>query len=400
MDQSFQAIQISDKVYWVGAIDWELRNFHGYLTSRGTTYNAFLIVADQVTLVDSVKLPFMDEMMSRIASVVNPSDIKHIISTHSEMDHSGCLPRLSHIVNPNTIIASVQGKQALQQHFHWDTEVRVVKDGERIQLGGVNLRFIETRMIHWPDSMFAYLEDDEVCFSNDAFGMHLASTERFIDQLDESVIRYEAAKYYANILLPLSNLIAKTLDRLSSLNINFNIIAPDHGPIWRNGCESIVDLYKEWSEQQPQSKVVIAFDTMWQSTAKMAHAIADGCSALGVTTKLMPLSGSHRSDVATEILDAGALIVGSPTINGQVYPTVTDLMGYIKGLRPKNMIGAAFGSYGWNGFAVSELEKSLNEAGIEVVEAGLRIKYVPDQPSLLQANKLGKSVAVKLLDRI
>lgn len=396
MSQPYQATRISDRVYWVGAIDWELRNFHGYLTSRGTTYNAYLIVDDQVTLVDSVKAPYMDQMMTRIASVVNPSQIRNIISNHAEMDHSGCLPKLIHLINPDRVIASAQGEKALQQHFHWDHKIQVVKDNESVALGNAKLRFIETRMLHWPDSMFSYLEGDGILFSNDAFGMHLATAERFADQVDQTVLRYEAAKYYANILLPLSNLIAKVPGKLDSPDIKFDIIAPDHGPIWRKEPNQIVRWYIDWAAQKPTAKAVVVYDTMWQSTAQMARAIGEGLSVDGIKVALMPLSGFHRSDVATALLDAGALIVGSPTINGQLYPTVADVMSYIKGLQPKNKIGAVFGSFGWNGLAIKLLESLLNEMGIESVEESLRIRYVPDQQSLAECRAFGSRIAEKL----
>jgi flavorubredoxin len=397
MSQPFQATQITDRVYWVGAIDWELRNFHGYLTSRGTTYNAYLIVADQITLVDTVKAPFMDQMMARIASVVDPSSIRNVISNHSEMDHSGCLPKLIHMINPDRVIASAQGEKALQQHFHWDQKVQVVKDNESVALGDAKLRFVETRMLHWPDSMFSYLEGDNVLFSNDAFGMHLASAKRFADQVDKTVLRYEAAKYYANILLPLSNLIAKVPAKLDSPDLKFDIIAPDHGPIWRKEPLQIVKWYVEWAAQKPSSKAIVVYDTMWQSTAQMARAIGEGLSRDGISVVLMPLSGFHRSDVATELLDAGALIVGSPTINGQLYPTVADVMSYIKGLQPKNKIGAAFGSFGWNGLAINQLENLLKEMGVEAVEESVRVRYVPDQRALAQCRAFGSRIADRLM---
>jgi flavorubredoxin len=396
MSQAFQAVRVTDRVHWVGAIDWELRSFHGYSTPRGTTYNAFLIVADEITLVDTVKAPFMDEMMSRIASVVDPSEIRSIISTHAEMDHSGCLPRLLHTFHPERLVASAQGEKALREHFHWDRQVQVVKDGERLPLGAATVKFLEARMLHWPDSMFAYLEGDGVLFSNDVFGMHLASAERFADEMDGAALRYEAAKYYANVLLPFSPQMAKVLDKLRSSDLEIGVIAPDHGPIRRQQPEQVLELYSRWAAQQPTRKAVVVFDTMWQSTARMARAIAEGLAAGGIAVKSMPLGGSDRSDVAAEILEAGALLVGSPTINNQIYPTVAGLMVYLKGLRPRNLVGAAFGSYGWNGQAVAKLDEALLEMGVELTEEGLRVCYVPDQEALAECRSFGTRVAAKL----
>jgi len=396
MSQVFQAVEVADRVHWVGAIDWELRSVHGYSTPRGTSYNAFLIVADEITLVDTVKAPFMDEMMSRIASVVDPSEIRNVISTHSEMDHSGCLPRLLHTVRPERLIASVHGEKALRQHFHWDHEVQVAKDGERLPLGNATVRFLEARMLHWPDSMFAYLEGDGVLFSNDVFGTHLASVERFADEMDGALLRYEEAKYYANVLLPFSAQMTKVLDKLRASDLEIGVIAPDHGPIRRQQPEKILELYSRWAAQQSTRKAVVAFDSMWQSTAQMARAIAEGLASAGIAVKFMPLDGSDSSDVAAELLEAGAFLVGSPTMNNQIYPTVAGLMVYLRGLRPRNLVGAAFGSYGWNGQAVAKLDEALLEMGVELAEEGLRVCYVPDQQALAECRSFGSRVGAKL----
>jgi flavorubredoxin len=396
MNQAFQAIKVTDRVYWVGAIDWQLRDFHGYSTPAGTTYNAFLIVADEITLVDSVKAPFMDEMMSRIASVVDPSEIRNVISNHAEMDHSGCLPQLLHSIRPQRLIASAQGEKALREHFHWSHPVQVVADGERLSLGNAGLQFLDARMLHWPDSMFSYLEGDGVLFSNDAFGMHMASSERFADEVDESALLHEAAKYYANVILPFSPRVTKVVGKLRASGLEVSTIAPDHGPIWRQRPERILELYLRWAAQQPTRKAVVVFDTMWQSTARMAHAIAEGLSAGGIRVKVMPLDGTHRSDVAAELLEAGALLVGSPTMNNHMYPTVADVMTYLSGLRPKNLVGAAFGSYGWNPKAVADLEQALQAMGVELLEPGLRVCYVPDQEALAECRCFGAKVAARL----
>jgi flavorubredoxin len=393
---SFEATKIAENVYWVGAIDWELRNFHGYQTSRGSTYNAFLIVDERVTLVDTVKAPFVDEMLARIASVIDPQKIDVVVSNHAEMDHSGGLPRVLDLLRPSTVLASPNGVKALQSHFHWDREIQGMKDGTSLSLGANTLRFFETRMLHWPDSMFSYLDELGVLFSNDAFGMHLASAERFADELDPWILDFEAAKYYANIILPLSPLVSKLLERVPHLNLNLKLLAPDHGPIWRQDFDRIISAYARWAEQRPTRKAVLVYDTMWHSTETMAHAIAEGIYRGGARPVLMPLSGSHRSDLATEILDAGALLVGSPTINNQIYPTVADALSYLKGLNRKNLVGAAFGSFGWNAKAVPLLDAALQDMGVQLLGEGLRVNYVPDAEALAACRALGERVAARL----
>jgi len=398
MTEALQAIQVADGVYWVGAIDWDVRDFHGYRTRRGTTYNAYLILADKVTLIDTVKSSYFDQMMMRIASVIDPRKIELVVSNHSEMDHSGCLTRTIHVVEPAEVFASKVGCKTLAAHFRRACQVTAVDDGQQLDLGNVKLSCFETRMCHWPDSMVSYLHERELLFSQDAFGMHLASCERFADELDRDILDREAAKYYANILLPLSSFVLKALKRLGDLGVPLSIVAPDHGPIWRTkeDIDRIIGDYARWAEQKPAKKAVVLHDTMWGSTAKMALAIGEGLAAAGATVKLMSARACHRSDVVAELLCAGALIVGSPTINNNVFPSVADVMTYIKGLRPLNLAGAAFGSYGWSGEAPRHLHAILKEMGCSVVAEPLRINYVPDEAALGRCRKLGERIAAQL----
>ena len=395
MAASFQAAKVTDNVYWVGAIDWAVRDFHGYATRRGTTYNAYLVMADRATLIDTVKGPFFGEMMGRIASVVDPKKVDVLVSNHSEMDHSGCLPQTIDALQPAEVVASKNGVRALKAHFHTNHEITPVDNGQTLSLGNMNLTFIETKMLHWPDSMVSYLDADELLFCQDGFGMHLASAERFADEVPWWLMESEAAKYYANILLPLSPLIEKLLATIPKLGVPISVLAPDHGPIFRTADDigRILGLYGKWAAQEPTRKVVITHDTMWGSTDLMARAVADGVVAGGGTTKVMKMRAHHRSDIATEVLDAGALVVGSPTINQQLFPTVADVLTYLKGLKPKNLVGASFGSYGWSGEATPCLDGLLDDMGITRVADGLKVQYVPDADAMAQCYELGKQVA-------
>jgi flavorubredoxin len=399
MAETFSAVAVTDRVYWVGAIDWSIRNFHGYRTSRGTTYNAFLVLADKVALIDTVKAPFQAELLGRIASVIDPGRIDYIVSNHSEMDHSGCLPQVAAAVGAEKVFASRQGAKALAGHFHGGVEVVEVADGEQLDLGGERLSFFETRMCHWPDSMVSYLHGEKLLFSQDAFGMHLAATERFDDELPDWLLEHELAKYYANILMPLEGPVARALEKLTGAGLDFRIVAPDHGPIWRRGFRRVLELYGRWSRAERTNKAVIVYDTMWKSTELMARAIADGLAAGGTSAKLMPLSGAHRSDVAAEVLEAGALVVGSPTLNNTMFPTVADVLCYLKGLRPKGLIGAAFGSYGWSGESVKHIAAALDEMGVEQVAEPVKARYVPTAEDLAACRRLGAAVAAKLTVR-
>lgn len=396
MKETFEAVKVTETVYWVGAIDWNVRDFHGYSTSRGTTYNAFLVLADKVTLVDTVKAPFRDELLARVSSVIDPGKIDYIISNHAEMDHSGCLPEIIETVKPEKVFASPMGVKALADHFHADLDITEVKDGDVIDLGGRTVTFLETKMLHWPDSMVSYLNEEKLLFSQDGFGMHLASSERFDDELPLPLLEHEAKKYYANILLPFSRQVLKVLDRLSEAKLEFDIIAPDHGPIWRKNQARILELYRMWAGQKRGVKAVIVYDTMWGSTEKMAKAIADGLTTAGSSVKVMKLRAAHRSDIATEMLDAGALIVGSPTINNNIFPTVADILVYLKGLKPVGLIGAAFGSFGWSGESIKQVEELLEGMKVEIAGEALRAKYVPEGEMLAACRKLGETIAKQL----
>ena len=399
MKNIYKAVKITDKVYWVGAIDWSVRDFHGYLTSRGTTYNAYLILADKITLIDTVKAPFREEMMSRIASVVNPEDIIYIVSNHSEMDHSGCLPETIKALQPEKVFASAMGVKALGEHFRGDSDIEAinaVKTGDTIDLGNMSLQIMETKLLHWPDSMFSYLPEQKLLFSQDGFGMHLASSSRFADEIAENLLYYEGAKYFANILLLYSDRVLAALEQVQKAGMVIDVIAPDHGPVWRKDIDKILNWYTKWAEQVPEKKVVIPFATMWKSTEFMAQAIAEGVSSQGITVKQLPLSGNHRSDVATEILNAGALIVGSPTINNNLFPTVADMLCYLKGLKPRNLIGFSFGSYGWSGESINHLDKELTDMGVKITGPGIKSKYVPDNNILEVCYNRGAEVGARL----
>lgn len=398
MNNAFAAIKISKSVYWVGAIDNDIRDFHGYSTARGTTYNAYLILGEKPILIDTVKPKFFSEMLARISSVIEPEKISYIISNHAEMDHSGALLSIIGVAKPEKVFTSKMGMVALKAHFHQQLELTEIKSGERFNLGDANFTCIETRMLHWPDSMFTYFANDKILFSQDGFGMHLATYKIFAEENEQSILRHEAMKYFANILMPYSSFVSKLLGSLPNLDWDIDVLAPDHGPIWHNhsNISWIMNLWQKWAKKEPTDKIVICYDTMWESTAKMAHAIADGVMQEQGSLKIMPLASSHRSDVATELLEAGALIVGSPTINNQIFPTVADILCYLRGLKPENLLGQAFGSYGWSGEATGLLQEELKAMKISLVNDPVKTKYIPDGSCLELCKNLGKDISRKL----
>jgi len=240
------------------------------------------------------------------------------------------------------------------------------------------------------------LVEDKLLFSSDAFGMHVASVERFADEIPESVLEYEGGKYFANILLLYAPLILKLIEKVKTLGIELATIAPDHGPIWRKDAGKIVGCYAKWAEQKPTRKAVIAYDTMWNSTGAMARAVEQGLVDGEATAKVMHLRADHRSDVVTEVLDAGALIVGSPTLNNGMFPTVAELLCYLKGLKPKHLIGSAFGSYGWSGEAVGQIAEELEGMQVALAADPVKAKYVPTDVDLQSCRNLGLAIAKAL----
>ncbi len=392
-EKHMKPIEIVKDIYWLGVIDWNIRDFHGYSTYQGTTYNSFLIVDEKITLIDTVKKEFADELIASISQIIDPKKIDYVISNHTEMDHSGGLPRVMHRIGEDTpLYCSKMGHKNLSMHFSQEWNYQPVENGGELSLGKRTLTFLETRMLHWPDSMFTYVKEDKILFSSDAFGQHYAGIERYDDEIGEAIMPH-AKKYFANILLLYSPLILKLVEKVSEMGLAIDMICPDHGIIWRENPSKIINAYVEWSTQKPKRKAVVIYDTMWHSTEIMAEAIVEALGQEGVNARLMHLRSCHRSDIITEVLDAGAVIVGSPTINNGLFPTVSDFLTYMKGLKPKNKVAAAFGSYGWSGEAVKLINQEFEEMKFEIIDPGTRIQYVPDDKGLDACHNLGEKIA-------
>lgn len=393
--------ELAKGIYWVGAIDWDVRDFHGYSTYQGTTYNAFLIIDEKVTLFDTVKSSHKDEMLRNLRAVIDPKKIDYIVVNHVEMDHSGSLPALMELIQPEKLICSPMGHKAILDHFHRpDWPYEVVKTGSEISLGQRTIQFLETRMLHWPDSMFSYIKEDGILFSSDAFGQHYATSERFDDQVDIAEVMHQSAKYYANILYLYAPLIKKLLATVAEMKLDIKMIAPDHGVIWRSHMGKIIAAYDQWSRNQAGKKALVIYDSMWHSTEEMAHAVEEGLRETGISTRLINLKVHHRSDVMTEVLGAKAIILGSPTLNNGLLPRMAGFLMYMRGLKPANKFGASFGSFGWSGEAVGLMNAALEDMKIEVIEEGIKVKYVPNQEHLEECRNLGRRVGQRVLDSL
>jgi len=388
-------IEVSKGVFWVGAIDWEIRDFHGYATPKGTTYNAYLIVDEKIALVDTVKEPFREELLARVAEIVDPAKIDYVIVNHLERDHFGSFAQVMEVAKNAKVYASERGKKGIVDVYGDRWAVTGVKTNDRLDLGAKTLRFAEIPMLHWPDSMVTYVEPDNVLLSSDAFGQHVACSQRFDREVDRHALLEDAKTYYANILMPFSPLVQGLLAKLPSLNLAPKIIAPDHGLIWTDPG-TIVDAYGRWSKFEAKDKIVIVYDTMWESTEKMAHLIAHGAMDEGVEVKVFHLRKSPNSEAINEIQDAKALLVGSSTLNLGLFPTVGGFLYYLKGLKPKNKLASAFGSYGWAGGATKEIMARLKDMELELVEPALDFKYPVTKEQEKECVEFGRRIAKRV----
>lgn len=390
-------VEIKDGIHWVGVVDWDCRNFHGYARSaKGTTYNAFFVKDEKNVLIDTVKADNLDKFLCNVSQMCKPEEIDYIVVNHLELDHSGCLEKLVEIAKPEKIFVSPMGGKVLDTFFDTkDWPIHIIKSGEEISIGKRTLRFYETRMLHWPDNMFTYIPEDKMLISSDAFGQNWATSERFVDELDKNSVERRMAEYYANIVNPYSPQVIKTLKSLGELNLDVDMLCPDHGLIFR-GAEDVkfaLESYASYANQEVQNKAVIIYDTMWHSTENMAEAIASGIADGGCSVRIMSVKANHHSDLMSEAFKSAAVLFGSPTHNNGILPGVADALTYIKGLRPQNKIGACFGSFGWSGECVKILTQWLEDMKMDVIEPGIKVKNRPDHDTYKECYELGLKVA-------
>lgn len=377
------AIEISPKVWWVGGIDWNERLFHGYTTERGITYNAYLIMDEKVTLIDTCKATFSDELVQRISQVVDPAKIDVVITNHVEMDHSGSLPVI-HKIAPNAQIYASAGAGVNEVRAHFGIEATPVKSGDTLCIGERTLTFVTTPMVHWPDNMVTYSDVDQILFSNDAFGQHYATTKRFDDENDLCEIFKQAKKYYANIVWPYGMQAHKALEAVKGLDLK--MIAPSHGCIWRSHIDEILEKYEAWTTYQTEEKAVVVFDSMWHSTESMAREICDAFIAEGVSAQLVDVKTTHISDIMLYMCDAKYVAVGSPTLNSNMLPTIASFLTYMRGLSPKNeqRIGLAFGSYGWAPLGPKQVYAELENAKFQLPVPVVAQQWIPSEENLAE----------------
>lgn len=392
--------KITDKVTWVGKVDWELRKFHGdeYSTHRGSSYNAYLIRDKKTVLIDTVWMPYDKEFVAKLKQEVDLNDIDYIVANHGEIDHSGSLPALMREIPDTPIYCTANGVKSLKGQYHQDWNFVTVKTGDKLELGDTTLTFIEAPMLHWPDTMFTYMSGDNILFSNDGFGQHFASESMFNDSVDTGELYAEAIKYYANILAPFSSMVTRKINEILGMNLPISMICPSHGILWKDSPMQIVNQYLKWADSYQENQITIIYDTMWNATRKMAEAIADGIRLADpdVKVKLFNSSRTDKTDIITEVFRSRAILMGSPTVNNGYLYSIAGILELIREMKFKKKKAAAFGSYGWGGEAVKLMNEELQKAGLEVVDNGFRVNWVPDETVLAQLRTYGSDLAKKL----
>ncbi len=396
-----KSIEIKPGIFWVGAIDWGVRDFHGYVTPNGTTYNNYLILDEKVTLLDTVKEDFSKTMMDNIRNIVDPGKIEYVIINHIEPDHVSSLDKVMELAPKATIFITSKGKQGLDRHYDTSSwTFKIVKTGDTLSTGRKNLMFLETPMLHWPDSMMTYVREDGLLISQDAFGQHYATSSRFDDEFFTCFSVYElenAVKdYYANILMPFGSLIKAKIAEIQKLGLKIDMIAPDHGIIWRADPGKVINMYLDMAGGKADERVVIIYDTMWKSTALMAQPLMQGIRDENMEVKVIKLRATPMSIAIKEFWQARGCLLGTPTLNNIMFPSVAEFLTHLRGLRPKNRIVGAFGSFGWGGGGVKEAYGEFKRMGLNVVEPGVEVLYRPGPEDESRCYEFGKDFARKV----
>ncbi len=395
------SFKVKNNIYWVGKIDWELRKFHGdeYSTHKGSTYNSYLIREEKNVLIDTVWHPFAKEFVENLKKEIDLKKIDFIIANHAEIDHSGALPELMKEIPDTPIYCTKNALDSIKGHYHQDWNFKVVKTGDALEIGnGKKLIFVEAPMLHWPDSMFEYLTEDNVLFSNDAFGQHYASEFMFNDLVDQDELWRECIKYYANILTPFSKFVIKKIQQFLELKLPLDMICTSHGVIWRDDPAQIVEKYLTWADAYQEDQVTIVYDTMWNGTRIMAESMAAGIKNADpeINIKLFNVAHSDKNDVITEIFRSKLVLLGSPTINKGILTSIAALLEEVKGLSFTGKKAASFGTYGWSGESPRLLSEKLAEADFEIITEPLKAKWNPDEQAKKECFEFGKNIISKI----
>lgn len=395
-------VKIEEGVYWVGVTDPDLIVFDIVIPTRyGTTYNAYLVKGkEKIALIDTVKEPFKEEYIKAVGSIVDPQKIDYVIINHTEPDHSGALPHFMDFVPDVTPVFSKTAKSFVGSILHRDFKPVVVGDGDTIDLGGKTLRFISAPFLHWPDTMFTYLEEDKILFPCDAFGAHYCSAQRFNDELESPDEAYDAFEfYYKCILRPFKEHIVNALEKIKDLEIN--ITAPSHGPILRDNSARYIDYYREWAykakDPSIKKKIVIIYVSSYGNTAKMAESIARGTSIPGIECSSYNATETSMATIVDEVEIADGILLGTPTLNAKTPEPIFNIISNLVTLNVKGKAASVFGCYGWSGEAIQMTEDILKSLRFNIIVASYKLKMVPTPEDLKACEDFGRRYAVEIL---
>jgi flavorubredoxin len=388
--------KITDKITWVGKTDWELKKFHGdeFTTNSGSSYNSYLVQDEKTVLIDTAWLPYDKEFVSKLKQEIDLNKIDYVIALHGEIDHSGSLKELMREIPNTPIYCTANGEKSIKGQYHENWNFKIVKTGDTLNIGENTLTFIEAPMLHWPDTMFAYMDKEKVLFSSDGFGQHLASEFLYAHEVDQDLLFEEALIYYANILAPFGPMAIRKINEILAMNLPLEMICPSHGMIWKENPTQIVEKYLQWANNYQENQITIIYDTMWNDTRKMAEAIAKGIKMKDkqVEVKLLNTAKEDKTKVLTEVFKSKMILVGSPTVNNGILFSIAGILEMIKGMKLKNKKAVAFGSFGWSGEAVKLMTEELQKAGFEIINDGIKVMWTPDEETENKLIEYGKEL--------
>lgn len=393
-----QVLDVTNDVKWIGILDYDIVTFDVVMTTEyGTTYNSYFINAEKKTIVETSKEKFWDTYLEKINKVCDPSEIEYIILNHTEPDHSGNLKNLLKLAPKAKVVGSRLAISYMQDFLGSSFDHIIAKDGDILDLGNKKLRFISAPNLHWPDSMYTYLEEDKLLFTCDSFGSHYCDHKMYDDKVGDFS---DAFKYYFDVILkPFSKFMLKAIDKIRPLEING--ICTGHGPLLLNDWKKWVDMSEKYAKEavsKPQAnRVFIPYVSAYNNTGILAEKIAEGIKASGdFEVEVADIETMPLGDIDERIAKSNAIIVGCPTINQNILLPIYRLFALMTPLRDKDKIAGAFGSYGWSGEAMKNIKTNLENLKLKFVDDGVFIKFSPHEKEYKQCVDYGKKIAEAL----
>lgn len=384
--------EIAAGVHWVGVKDWDRRVFDALIPlPLGTSYNAYLVRGEKaIALIDTVNPGFESALLGKISQLVNPQEIDFIVMNHAEPDHAGAIPVLIEASPKAKVLMTKRGMELAQRLYHVPRDrIQIVNDTKELDLGGKTLRFLEVPFVHWPETMFTFLREERILFSCDFFGAHLAPGF-YADQVPG--IAEHAQRYFGEIMMPYRSAAKRAWERARELSPS--IIAPSHGPIWRDP-KAILELYQRWTAGETEAKVVVAHVSMWGSTEELVHVAIDALLPSGIQVVVHELSQVDVGELAKDLVDARGVILGSPTVLGGLHPAAAFVLQLVRLLKPPLRYGLMLSSFGWGGGALRQAKEILASTGIELVGA-LEVQGRPTRVEVETARALARELATKV----